>query len=141
MEKDTRNAILVILIIVAGIAGAVFGSMVDLRFEGKEPPDPDEIERRDPTLYLTIGAAVATINMVIAVILIILYYEIYREVRSDFTLGLMLMMFSLLLYSIFANPLTHSIFGFRAFGIGAFSMIPHVFATIALSILLYLSLK
>lgn len=141
MEKDTRNAILVIIIIVAGIAGTAFGSMIDLQFEGKEPPDDDEIERRDPTLYLIISSAVASINMVIASILIILYYQVYKEVKSEFTLGLIIVMFSLLLYAIFANPLTHAIFGFRAFGLGVFSIIPHVFATIAMSILLYLSLK
>jgi len=141
MEKDARNAILVILIIAAGIVGAVFGSMIDLQFEGKDPPDDDEIERRDPTLYLIIASAVASINMLIASILIILYFQVYKKVKSEFTLGLIIMMFSLLLYAIFANPLTHSIFGFRAFGLGAFSIIPHVFATIAMSILLYLSLK
>ena len=47
MEKDTRNAIFIILLVAAGIVGAVFGSTIELGFKGDEewPPDRDEIER------------------------------------------------------------------------------------------------
>jgi hypothetical protein len=143
MEKDTRNAIVIILLVAAGIVGAVFGSTVEFGYkgDGEWPPDREEIERSDPTIYLTIGTAVATVNLVIAVLLIVLYFQVYKEVKSDFTIGLIVVMFSFLLYALFSNPMIHDLFGFRAIGIGPFAWIPNLFAMVAMFILLYLSLE
>ena len=56
-------------------------------------------------------------------------------------LGLLIVMFAFLVYAITSNPLFYSIFGYWGFGMGPFQMIPDIFGTIALSVLLYLSLK
>jgi hypothetical protein len=141
MEKDTRNVIIVLMIVVAAVVGGLFGSMMASQTNRDDIPDKDEIERKDITLYRTLAAVVATVNLVIAAVLILLYVEVYRDVKSDFTVGLIMVMFSFLLYALFSNPLIHSIFGFRAFGLGPFALIPNVFAMIAMSTLLYLSLK
>ena len=141
MEKDTRNAIIVLMIVVAAIVGAVFGNLMAVQFDREDPPDREDIEKDDFTIYRTMAAAVATVNLVIALVLILLYMEVYRDVKSDFTVGLILVMMSFMLYALFSNPLIHSVFGFRAFGLGPFAIIPNIFAMIAMSTLLYLSLK
>jgi hypothetical protein len=141
MEKDTRNAIIVLMIVVAAIVGAVFGNMMENQFEREDPPDREELEKKDSTIYRTLTAAVATVNLVIATGLLVLYIEVYRDVKSDFTVGLIMVTISFILYALFSNPLIHSVFGFRAFGLGPFAIIPNVFAMIAMSTLLYLSQK
>jgi hypothetical protein len=50
-------------------------------------------------------------------------------------------MSALLLYAITSNPLVQYIFTYRGFGMGPFILLPDIFATVALSVLLYLSLK
>ena len=141
MEKETRNVIIVLMIVVAAIAGAVFGNMMESQADRDDIPDKEEIERKDISIYRTLAAVVATVNLVIAAVLILLYMEVYKDIRSDFTVGLIMVTISFMLYALFSNPLIHSIFGFRAFGLGPFAIIPNFFAMIAMSTLLYLSLK
>jgi hypothetical protein len=110
------------------------------------PPPPEfqeEIDRGRENLeiYIVIKTAITLINIVISTILIFLYLKIYQEVKSDFTFGLIIVMFAMLLYAITSNPLIQFLFSFRGFGQGPFILIPDIFATIALSVLLYLSLK
>lgn len=40
-----------------------------------------------------------------------------------------------------SDPIVQVIFGYRAFGLRPFSMLPDLFSSIALSVLLYLTLK
>ena len=142
MKKETLIAVIIIAVIVAGIVGAAVGNSF-------ERPDPSEFDRdefkevvkRDPKPYLIIKGAVSMINLVIAVILISLYIQTYRSVRSEFTLGLIIVMTALLIYALMSNPLMHLLFGFKSFGLGPFLLLPDVFASVAMSILLYLSLK
>ena len=47
----------------------------------------------------------------------------------------------LLLYALAANPLVHLAFGFRAFGLGPFAMLPDFFTCVALIVLLYLTVR
>jgi len=77
----------------------------------------------------------------ISIILIGIYVKLYRKIKSDFTLGLLIVMFAFLVYGITSNPLFYTIFGYWGFGLGPFQMMPDIFATLALGVLLYLSLK
>jgi hypothetical protein len=53
------------------------------------------------------------------------------------------MVFSLvlLLYALSSNPLLQWVFGFRAFGLGPFAMLPDLFTFVALAVLLYLTFR
>jgi hypothetical protein len=84
---------------------------------------------------------ISILNTALIIALLYIYAKIYRNIKSKFTAGLILTMFVLLLYAISSNPLLQILFGFRAFGMGPFAMIPDMFATVALVILLYLSLE
>ncbi|MBM4401224.1 MAG: hypothetical protein FJ045_04655 [Crenarchaeota archaeon] len=103
---------------------------------GTPPPPPGDIE-----LFYTIKTVVSTVNITLAIILLLTYVELYRKTKSEFTVGLMIFSVLLLFYTFTSNPTMQWAFGFHAFGLGPFAMLPDLFAFIALSVLLYLSLK
>jgi len=70
-----------------------------------------------------------------------IYASLFRKTKSAFVLGLLVFALVLFLYALVSNPLVSYIFGFRGYGLGPFAMLPDLFATISLGILLYLTLK
>jgi len=107
-----------------------------LREWGTNPPPPGDIE-----LFYTAKTVVSTINVALVIILLLTYIDIYQKTKSDFTVGLIIFSIVLLFYTLASNPIMHWAFGFQAFGLGPFAMLPDIFACIALSILLYLTVK
>ena len=104
-------------------------------------PRPNFQPRGDIELYYTIKAVISTINATLLVILLFAYIDIYRKTKSDFTIGLSIFSMILLLYALSSNPLVHRVFGYHAFGLGPFAMLPDLFTCLALVILLYLTFK
>jgi len=168
MNKKQRVLIILGIILITGTIGAILGYYYtdslkspvfkrdfDPYFDGNftgdfnksNPPPPreykDEIERGKESFefYISMKSAITLINIVISLILIIMYVKIYREIKSDFTLGLIVVMFAMLFYALTSNPFTQYLFSYRGFGQGPFILLPDIFATMALSVLLYLSLK
>ena len=84
---------------------------------------------------------ISTINVVLLVFLLATYVDIYRRKKSEFTVALMIFSVVLLLYALSSNPIIHLAFGFRAFGLGPFAILPDLFTCLAVSILVYLSFK
>jgi hypothetical protein len=103
---------------------------------GVKPPPPGDIE-----LFYTVKTAFSSINTALLICLLVIYVDIYRKTKSEFTIGLLIFSMVLLFYALSSNPLVHSTFGFRALGLGPFAMLPDLFTFIALIILLYLTLK
>lgn len=97
--------------------------------------------RGDIELFYTVKTVVSTINATLLIFLLITYIDIYMKTKSEFTIGLMIFSMVLLLYALTTNPLVQWIFGFRAFGLGPFAMLPDLFTCAALAVLLYLTLK
>jgi hypothetical protein len=95
----------------------------------------------DIEFFYTVKTVISTINVTLGVILLAIYIDLYRKTKSDFTIILLLFSVILLFYTITSSPIMQWIFGFRAFGLGPFAMLPDLFVCIALSIMLYLSLK
>ncbi|MEM3090807.1 MAG: hypothetical protein QXW17_03480, partial [Candidatus Bathyarchaeia archaeon] len=92
-------------------------------------------------LFYIVKTVISTVNIAIVLILLFIYMNIYRKTKTNFTIGLIIFSLILLLYTVSSNPILQTIFGYRAFGLGPFAMLPDVFALIALLVLLYLSLK
>ena len=95
----------------------------------------------DMELYYKVKTVLSSINATLLVILLGTYTDIYRKFKSEFTFGLILFSLILLLYALTANPLIQDFFGYQPFGLGPFAMIPDMFATLALGVLLYLTMK
>ncbi len=106
---------------------------------GVTPPPP--LDLLDIQLFYTMKAIISTVNIVLVMILLFTYIDIYLKTRAEFTAGLVVFSLVLLFYTVTSNPFVQRIFGFRAFGLGPFAMLPDVFTFIALLTLLYLSFK
>jgi len=71
-------------------------------------------------------------------VLIYTYIKDYLELRSSFTLALLLAIVAFLMFGISSNPMVHLFFG--AYGRpGFFSFMPYLFAALALGILVWIS--
>lgn len=83
---------------------------------------------------------VATLNVVLLLVLLWNYANIYRELPNRFTLSLLIVTVALLLYALSSNPLVPLVMGFQHGAmLGPFTFLPDVFATVAIVILLYQS--
>ena len=100
------------------------------------PPPPGDIE-----LYYTIKVVLTTVNAALLIFLFSAYLSVYRKMKSDFTIGLMVFSLVLLLYALSSNPLFQWVFGFRAFGLGPFAMLPDLFTCVASIVLVYLTFR
>jgi hypothetical protein len=99
-------------------------------------PPPGDIQ-----LYYTVKVILTTINAAMLVFLFSAYLGLYRKMRSPFTIGLMVFSLVLLLYALSSNPILQWVFGFSAFGLGPFAMLPDLFTFVALAVLLYLTFR
>lgn len=154
MEKRLKIVLIVTVIIAAGIAGAVIGTT----YNGPGPYRDREFFRHDNNTSApprnggmgmsgvfeqvsVLKIAITTINAVICVILLVQYASIYKKIKSDFTIALMIMTFALMLYAITSNPLLQIMFGYMGAGMGPFLTLPDIFATLALGAMLYISIE
>jgi hypothetical protein len=115
-------------------------------FEPRPLPDRIDINQYysymgDIELFYKVKTILSTINATLLVFLLATYVDMYRKLKSEFTIGLILFSLILLLYALSSNPLLQWLFGFRAFGLGPFAMLPDLFTTLALIVLLYLTMK
>jgi hypothetical protein len=158
MKYDMNRKVKVLLILATLVAVALLttfwstttGSLASLlnmlqRFREHRPggtlPSPEERPPGDIELYYTVQTVLSSINATLLVCLLITYISIYRKTKSEFTIGLIIFSAIFLLNVLASNPLMHWAFGFSAFGLGPFAMLPDLFTCIALCILLYLSIK
>jgi hypothetical protein len=95
----------------------------------------------DIELFYKVKTVLSSINATLLVFLLATYIDIYKKIQSEFTIGLIIFSLILLLYALTSNPLLQWLFGFRAFGLGPFAMLPDLFTTLALAVLLYLTMK
>ena len=95
----------------------------------------------DIELFYKVKTILSSINATLLVFLLATYVDIYKKLQSEFTIGLILFSMILLLYALSSNPLLQWLFGYRAFGLGPFAMLPDLFTTLALAVLLYLTMK
>ena len=142
--KDKRKRILlsgtVILLVLLNTV-VVWGQPKGQYFP--RPPfdvDPEDLPRIRRLLegYFIGRSIISVINSILLLYLLLVYYGIYRETGSSFSIGLMVTAITLLIYTITSNPLLHWAFGYRTL-FGVFNFIPNIFTTIAAVVLIYLS--
>jgi len=143
MDKNLRTLLILVTLVVVAILAALWASSVFWL-----PPSPWEPHRRPPydvrgdvEFFYTVETVVSTINVTLSIFLLLTYVGIYRKTRSEFTIGLIIFSMVFLLNALASNPLMRWAFGFYAFGLGPFAMLPDLFTLAALAVLLYLSIK
>lgn len=95
----------------------------------------------DFEFYYMVRTVLSTVNIVLTAVLIFNYASIYSKTKSEFTLGLMLFAFMLLIKDITLSPFVIALGGFGIFGLGPFAFLPDLFEMSALLVLFYLSVK
>jgi hypothetical protein len=146
MSKNSRTWLLLVLLpilIVAAMLAAIWATST-LFYPRRpwQPPEPLPYEIPwDIEFFYIAKTVISTINIIILVFLVLIYIDIYRKTRSEFTIGLIIFSATLLLYALASNPILIRAFGFRLFGLGPFALLPDLFTFAALIVLLYLSIK
>lgn len=142
MNKRPKLALMVALVVIVAVVAAV-GAVILVQqhlsyLESRVParPVPGDFE-----LFYVANTIISTINIVLLVILILIYANLFVKTRSPFTIGLLIFAFVFLVRDLTSSPFVTAIYGFRAYGLGPFAFLPSLFELIALSILLYLSVK
>jgi len=141
MDKSIKRWLLLAAIVLA----AVFVAVYDVTTY-TPPPPPLSIRRGhipegDIEIFYMGKSVISTVNVALLIFLLATYVDLYRKVQSEFTIALTVFSMVLLLYALASNPIVYRVFGFRAFGLGPFAILPDIFSCIAVSILIYLSLK
>jgi hypothetical protein len=147
MDKKLGSWLLIITVglIVIGILAAVwavftFNNLNSSPFPFRPLPQP-EFNPADLEFYYIARTIVSTINIALLVFLIATYVTIYSKTRSEFTIGLLIFAVVFLIKDLSSSPFVTGAFGFRPSGLGPFALLPDLFELVALSVLLYLSVK
>jgi len=147
MKRSMNKRVRILLILATLVAVALLAAFwATIRMPLPSPWEPREawrpgIVRGDIELYYTLNTVISSINVTLLIFLLITYISIYKKIKSEFTIGLIIFSMVLLFYALASNPLVHSAFGFYAIGLGPFAMLPNLFTCVALAVLLYLSVK
>jgi hypothetical protein len=143
MNRNLRTWLIFAILVVVAILAALWAtSTVWLpRFPWERHEPPARIIPGDIEFFYTAQTVVSTINVTLLIFLLLTYAGIYKKTRSEFTIGLIIFSAIFLLNALASNPLVIWVFGFRPFGLGPFAMLPELFTSAALAVLLYLSVK
>jgi hypothetical protein len=148
MEKQMNKRLKFGLIIVILVAVAVFAAFWALVLRQQQIPAFEQIRGPPPRsipgdfqYFYVANTIISTINIALLAILALIYFNIYIKTRSQFTIGLIIFALVFLVQNVTSSPFITSPFGFRAYGLGPFEFLPGLFEFIALSVLLYLSIK
>ena len=136
-SKNRWLATTLIAILVAALLGYILAGTILPPLRRDPPPIPPEIM----TILVSLKTMLSFMNLVLVASLLVAYVGLYRSIKSKFTSGLMLTIFVLGLYALFSNPLLHVLFGYYTEGLGPFTILPDVFAAVALLVLLDISLE
>ncbi len=136
---------IVALMVAAAVGFSLIGYILNDVFS---PPDlPFRHPMRLPTTselhtYLSMRSVLATLNAGLLTVLLAVYIGVYRKTRAHFSIGLILFTTILILYAITSGPLILLLsLHFRIYGLGALAALPELLTTVAVVVLLYLSLK
>ena len=95
-----------------------------------------------PRLFLEYHIILSTVSIFLLLALIVVYSERYLRTKANFVLGLIIVLFSLLLQNLLSYPLLREFIDRTPLAtIGSSSPIADIFAIIAYSVFLYLTLE
>ncbi len=149
MKTKLATGLMVLAMIVVAIAVASApsnfgmqpprGMQEDTQLIGGKQPLEDV---RANMLLVNIKALITLGNLILLLCLLFIYAKNYGEIKSQFAMGLIAFIVLLIMQALTSNPFVPSMCGIRHMPIlGLFAIVPDVFEFVALSVLLYISLK
>ncbi len=127
------------LLISAGFLLAANAALPFRQFEPGDIPPREAPPNMFQAVFLT-HTVLSVAMLILSFYLFFIYLKDYLQLKSGFTLGLLLAVFSFMLFAVAANPLLHVFFGVYGRD-GLFQSVPYLFATISLGILVWVSSK
>jgi hypothetical protein len=142
MKKRTLLGIFAILVVVAIILGVLLSTwIIDFITDPNFPFEIPEELLPGILLYTPLKVILSLVNMVLILLMLAIYVDLYRKLKSRFTAALLLMIIVLMFNVMTSNPAVFLRFGPQIVGFGPFLIIPDLFTTIALTVLFYISLE
>jgi hypothetical protein len=146
MNNKIKIGLTIVLITAVGLLAALWAITMEPRTPMLEPRSfplpPDRLNfRGDLEFFYTAKTVISSINITLVIFLLGTYVSLYRKTKSEFVVGLIVFALVLLLYTLVSNPIVIYLFGFQPYGLGPFAMLPDLFTSLALGVLLYLTLK
>lgn len=143
MSGRLKNVIIIAALIIIAASAALLAALAIANPKNfpLNPHLPPEGNPADIELFYVARTVISTINVALLIVLVINYAGIYLKLRSEFTIGLLIIAIAFLIKDLTSSPLVVGAFGFGLFGLGPFAFLPDLFELIALSALLYLSIK
>lgn len=141
MEKKNLVWIILISVILLIIISLTIPVFVQGPHQANDKPQNPPQQQPAKEEAKQLKTVISFINIGLIIPLFIIYAGIYRRMRSSFTLGLMAVIFALGMYAVTSCPLIVSLLGGRTGDIGLFQIIPDLCATLALIILIRISLE
>jgi hypothetical protein len=148
MNRNSKILMVVAVILVLAVLAAFLANYEYIQSQSQNPPfrPPQQLlNPSDVELYLVSRTVVSTINIALLLVLVITYLSIFLKTKSEFTVGLLIFSLVFLLKDVASSPLMSRSIGFGFFGTTPFTLwfvlLPDVFELIALSVLVYLSIK
>jgi hypothetical protein len=137
-QRSTSKVWVLVVLMFGILLGVVLALRVrsDMMSEG-----PESFFLLSIVRALQLHVILSTIEMVLLFALVLVYIRIYSETRANFSMGILIVLFALLVHSIFSYPLTVDQIGPVLLGSGAFFPYPDIFTIIAYTVFLYLSLE
>jgi hypothetical protein len=148
MNGNSKILMLVAVILVLAVLAAFLANYEYIQSQsGTFPfrPPQQQVNPSDVELYLVSRTVVSTINIALLLVLVITYLSIFLKTKSEFTVGLLIFSMVFLLKDLASSPLMSRSIGFGFFGTTPFQLwfvlLPDIFELVALSVLVYLSIK
>jgi hypothetical protein len=133
-----RAAVWVLLVLVAGL---LIGLLLSALPDSSVGPRPGHGWGFRFETHEDVDVILSTVGIALLVALLVVYGRTYSQTGARFALGLTVVLFALLLQSLFTSPLVYGALGTTAAALGPFLMFADLFKAAALTVFLYLSLQ
>jgi hypothetical protein len=137
----TGFMVLAMVVVAIGVVSAPSnqGMQEGTQFQGGMQPLEDV---RQNMLLVNIKALITFGNLIVLFCLLFIYAKNYGQIKSQFAMGLIAFIVLLIMQALTSNPFFHYTCGYRRmYTLGLFGILPDLFEFVALSVLLYISLK
>jgi hypothetical protein len=145
MNKRLKYGLIVSILVLVAVFAAFWVLVIQQPqipgFGQRRVPPPNGFVPGDLEYFYAAYTIISSIDIALLLILILIYANIYLKTRSQFTIGLIIFASVFLIKDVTANPLVSGLYGFRAYGLGPFEFLPGLLEFVALTVLLYLSVK
>ena len=139
MPKHFATLIVLVTVIAVALVAAIWALLTLYQpFNPLQPLPSPPTNPSDYQFFYIAKTIVSTVNIALLVFLLTISADTYRRTRSKFTFGLLIFSIAFLFKDLASSPLVIWFFGYRLAGLGPFALLPDIFESVVLSVLLYL---